>query len=453
MSQLISLHTIKNSNFKTISLLCTNDPNISWKAKGLHTYFISRPPGWQVWKKDLINKSTDGRDAVTSGVKELYQHNYLYHYLTINTKTNQFSGGGYLILEEKITDITFIQNELAKLDDKNTKHTLNSRFHNKKDVQAVNGITSLSDSQPYSNIGIIVNRNITLSKDNEAISDLSESCRNNPKNDLIEYWNNLDFVTKHKNTNTKTYKKTSMLLKQLQKGLIDKKNSINPEFIHKNSISRDILDKKFSIDEIKEGLLRLSYFFDTQYWPIDKSKLPRSLCDLIYNPRQGSSWFLKVMMLEPKKIKEVYKTKKKYPEQQKKFRIWLSENYNISIEDEVVTRIVNDILDEHKYIFKKFAKYQPNFDSWCGTLQTNERFLIRFQEFLREAIFDGKLSVGKLSVESKTYQNFLNWLRQEYKINCDPSEEELKKMKAEYEKRSKRIDAMRNQATNPALCI
>ncbi len=48
-----------------------DNPALSFKAKGILTYLMSRPDGWEVSVADLINHSTDGEDSVRSGLKEL----------------------------------------------------------------------------------------------------------------------------------------------------------------------------------------------------------------------------------------------------------------------------------------------------------------------------------------------------------------------------------------------
>lgn len=52
------------------------DHRLSWKAKGLMAYLISKPNDWQVWTKDLIKRSTDGRSAVLSALQELLKFGY-----------------------------------------------------------------------------------------------------------------------------------------------------------------------------------------------------------------------------------------------------------------------------------------------------------------------------------------------------------------------------------------
>ena len=53
------------------------DPRLSWKAKGIAAYLLSKPPGWQIWTGDLIRRSTDGYAAVMAGLKELETYGYL----------------------------------------------------------------------------------------------------------------------------------------------------------------------------------------------------------------------------------------------------------------------------------------------------------------------------------------------------------------------------------------
>lgn len=67
-----------NKNYKTIDLRPLYDDRLSWQAKGLHTYLISRPKNWKTNKQDLINRSKNGRDAVTAMIKELKECGYLF---------------------------------------------------------------------------------------------------------------------------------------------------------------------------------------------------------------------------------------------------------------------------------------------------------------------------------------------------------------------------------------
>lgn len=43
----------------------------------MHTYLISRPPGWKLWYTDLELRATEGKAAIGTAVKELQEAGYL----------------------------------------------------------------------------------------------------------------------------------------------------------------------------------------------------------------------------------------------------------------------------------------------------------------------------------------------------------------------------------------
>lgn len=53
-----------------------HDPNLSFKAKGILAYLLSKPDGWKPRVQDLVNNSADGESAVMSGLMELRVSNY-----------------------------------------------------------------------------------------------------------------------------------------------------------------------------------------------------------------------------------------------------------------------------------------------------------------------------------------------------------------------------------------
>ncbi len=48
-----------------------NNPNLSWKAKGILLYLLSKPDDWEIYESDIEKHATDGRDACRSGIREL----------------------------------------------------------------------------------------------------------------------------------------------------------------------------------------------------------------------------------------------------------------------------------------------------------------------------------------------------------------------------------------------
>lgn len=54
------------------------DKMISWRAKGLFIYFLSKPEGWKLnIKGDVVKRSKDGFDSTYSGIKELVDAGYV----------------------------------------------------------------------------------------------------------------------------------------------------------------------------------------------------------------------------------------------------------------------------------------------------------------------------------------------------------------------------------------
>jgi len=51
--------------------------NLSWKAKGLLSYLLSRPDDWTVRMGDLVKRSTDGEYATRAAIKELIEAGHL----------------------------------------------------------------------------------------------------------------------------------------------------------------------------------------------------------------------------------------------------------------------------------------------------------------------------------------------------------------------------------------
>ena len=53
------------------------DPSLSWKAKGLLSYFMSLPETWEVHLRDLFVRSRSGRKPTEAAMKELIKAGYV----------------------------------------------------------------------------------------------------------------------------------------------------------------------------------------------------------------------------------------------------------------------------------------------------------------------------------------------------------------------------------------
>ena len=48
-----------------------NNPNVSFKAKGLYAFIQSKPDDWDFSAERIATQTSDGRDAIRSALKEL----------------------------------------------------------------------------------------------------------------------------------------------------------------------------------------------------------------------------------------------------------------------------------------------------------------------------------------------------------------------------------------------
>lgn len=85
----------KENNFVMIQNSMFEDNRLSWKAKGLLGYMLSRPDNWIIRTSDLIKRSTDGERAVKSAIKELKETGYLVIHKLKNNK-GQFIGADWV---------------------------------------------------------------------------------------------------------------------------------------------------------------------------------------------------------------------------------------------------------------------------------------------------------------------------------------------------------------------
>lgn len=81
------------------------DQKLSLKSKGLLCILLSLPSDWAVYKSQLQQFSTDGRDATTKAFDELVENGYITAIRRINSK-GQFMGWDYVVYNERVEPIT-----------------------------------------------------------------------------------------------------------------------------------------------------------------------------------------------------------------------------------------------------------------------------------------------------------------------------------------------------------
>lgn len=96
------IRTNKRENpYVMIDKFGLNDDRLSWKAKGLLAYLLSKPDDWKIYERELIKRSTDGRDAVRTGLRELEKYGYMSR-RQLRNEDGSFSAMEYIVYERPI---------------------------------------------------------------------------------------------------------------------------------------------------------------------------------------------------------------------------------------------------------------------------------------------------------------------------------------------------------------
>ena len=71
------IRTPNRNRYTIISKVPLEDGRLSWKARGLLSYLLSKPDNWTVVVAHLVKEAPDGRDSVRAGLRELEDAGYI----------------------------------------------------------------------------------------------------------------------------------------------------------------------------------------------------------------------------------------------------------------------------------------------------------------------------------------------------------------------------------------
>lgn len=95
------IKVIRRENpFVQIDRRILDNEMLSWRAKGLLSYLLSKPPDWTIRTADLVRRSRDGRDAVYSILKELIKEGYVRCDGVKRNNKGKYTSINYLVYEE-----------------------------------------------------------------------------------------------------------------------------------------------------------------------------------------------------------------------------------------------------------------------------------------------------------------------------------------------------------------
>lgn len=98
----MSIYRIKHEReYFYLSNDIVNNPDISWKAKGILAYLLSKPNDWKVYTNDIVDHSKDGETAVRAGINELIEHGYIVRYQD-RVQNGKFGEWAYIVYESPV---------------------------------------------------------------------------------------------------------------------------------------------------------------------------------------------------------------------------------------------------------------------------------------------------------------------------------------------------------------
>lgn len=120
----------KDNPFVMIDRRPIENPALSWKAKGILAYLLSRPDDWVIQFRDLVKRSSDGAHTVRESMKELRKAGHV-------RLVKEYEGGRikrwiYQVYEVPILDADFQQVEKLEIENRaiNNKKLTNKKLTN-----------------------------------------------------------------------------------------------------------------------------------------------------------------------------------------------------------------------------------------------------------------------------------------------------------------------------------
>jgi DNA-binding MarR family transcriptional regulator len=151
MAKLVKYKIKKSTKWSSVNLTVLEDPNLSPKAKWIHTYLMTRPPDWEIRTKDIINRSTAGRDSIYNGLKELVDNGYIHRERVY--KNGRIIHWSYEVYEEPLPEklVTAKPEQenlvLANQDQENPDNYLITPS-NRKHIKIVSNETIIGSDEP-----------------------------------------------------------------------------------------------------------------------------------------------------------------------------------------------------------------------------------------------------------------------------------------------------------------
>lgn len=202
---------------------------------------------------------------------------------------------------------------------------------------------------------------------------------------IIKRWNKYTPLIVRHGTDNKISLRIQFAIKSFLRGEFAKTHALNSTWLSTNKIPESLARQKFTKEKILKTIKRLHLYHKEGYEPQNKSFLSRSLLNMIYNPRTGTSWFMKAASSKPQKLRENFNItiKDKHPEITEGYLKWITKEFKLPENKENSQRII--------YPAKKFVEFwktklsDEKFGNKCrDDFSTPERMLRFFVQWLEE---------------------------------------------------------------------
>ena len=118
------------------------DTRLSWRAKGIMGYLLSKPDGWKVNIKDIWNHGKEGRNAVQDCMSELKEFGYA-DLIVVQDEKGVFVGKEWVVSEEPKTGFTVKPDKPGM--DKPINRESGFRVYSNNDLNSNNEVESGGD--------------------------------------------------------------------------------------------------------------------------------------------------------------------------------------------------------------------------------------------------------------------------------------------------------------------
>ncbi len=98
------IRAARRHRYTTLDVQIIEDIRLTWAARGVLAYLLSRPDNWRVIIKDLQRRGDLGRDGIYTVLRELRRAGYL-HFDRIRDEFGRVREGCYIVTEEPTPEL------------------------------------------------------------------------------------------------------------------------------------------------------------------------------------------------------------------------------------------------------------------------------------------------------------------------------------------------------------